>query len=581
MRTNIAVLVATLVVARVVTTGLVDHPVMALAEETDQQAESSMPLPLKVVGTQILNSRGEPVRLRGVNTACLEWTSDGEGHILDTVKTAIVDWKVNHIRLPLAQDRWFGKAPEQNDDGQAYRALVKQVVDYTAAHGCYIIIDLHWSDAGQWGSQIGQHVMPDKNTAAFWKDFATRYKNHPAVIFDLYNEPHDVSWDIWLNGGTVTDRDRRWREPRTYEAVGMQPLLDVVRATGAKNLVVVGGIDWAYDLSGILDGRQLSDPHGNGVIYACHAYPFKGDTVEEWIAKMQKATKEFPVLVGEFGAESRGRGYTSGEHWVRLVLKALEENGWHWSAWDLHPSAGPRLISDWNYTPTPGFGVWVKHALHGTLPEYTATEPPPASDPPTARRNRRSGMSRLFGVIPAVSLAQLTEIQQELKLSDEQKEVIVQLNEQLNDQRRQLFQDAAGDFDRMREGTAQLNAKFAAQLDAALEESQQQRMQALYVRVNGAVALNDDSVAKALQLSEDQRSQLREAAEASRQSVFAAFRDFQDMSDEQRAEKVEELIRDRENSLLAALTAAQRTRFEQLKGKVIEVNLDNLPGPGR
>ncbi len=80
------------------------------------------PLPLKVVGTEIRNSRGEKVRLRGVNAASLEWTSNGEGHILDTVKTAITDWHVNLIRLPLAQDRWFGKAREQTDGGTAYRA---------------------------------------------------------------------------------------------------------------------------------------------------------------------------------------------------------------------------------------------------------------------------------------------------------------------------------------------------------------------------------------------------------------------------------------------------------------------------
>ena len=90
---------------------------------------AKMPLPLKVVGTQILNSNNEPVLLRGVNTASLEWTSDGQGHILQTVKTAIEDWHVNHIRLPLSQDRWFGKAPEQKDEGRAYRALVKEVVD--------------------------------------------------------------------------------------------------------------------------------------------------------------------------------------------------------------------------------------------------------------------------------------------------------------------------------------------------------------------------------------------------------------------------------------------------------------------
>ena len=48
---------------------------LAAAEPTS----SAMPLPLKVVKTQVLNSRGERVRLRGVNTACLEWTSNGEG----------------------------------------------------------------------------------------------------------------------------------------------------------------------------------------------------------------------------------------------------------------------------------------------------------------------------------------------------------------------------------------------------------------------------------------------------------------------------------------------------------------------
>lgn len=332
---------------------------------------SSTPPPLKVVNTQLFDSHNQPVLLRGVNTACLEWTSDGEGHILDTVRTAIRDWHVNVIRLPLAQDRWFGKASEQTDDGKAYRALVKQVVDLCAAQGCYIVLDLHWSDAGVWGQQIGQHAMPDQNSVLFWKDCARAYRNHPAVLFDLYNEPHDVSWDIWLNGGTVTEKDRQRGFTQTYEAVGMQALLDTVRGAGAKNVVIAGGLDWAYDMSGILAGKLLSDPKGNGVIYANHAYPFKGDTVEQWITKMETATKTLPVIVSEFGADARGRGGQTGEQWVRHVLQALQDHHWHWTAWDLHPAAGPRLISDWNYTPTPSFGVWVKQALLGTLPPST------------------------------------------------------------------------------------------------------------------------------------------------------------------------------------------------------------------
>src|SRR5579862_3561302 len=88
-------------------------------------AKSPQPLPLKVVGTHLENKHRQRVHLHGVNAASMEWSSHGEGHILDSVNTAIRDWHVNLIRLPLSQDRWFGKAPEQTDGGQAYRALVR------------------------------------------------------------------------------------------------------------------------------------------------------------------------------------------------------------------------------------------------------------------------------------------------------------------------------------------------------------------------------------------------------------------------------------------------------------------------
>ncbi|HLJ54383.1 MAG TPA: cellulase family glycosylhydrolase, partial [Chthonomonadaceae bacterium] len=130
---------------------------------------------LHVSGAHVVNTRNRRVRLRGVNAASMEWSSNGEGHILSSVKTAIQDWKVNIIRLPLAQDRWFGKAQDQTDAGAAYRALVQQVVDYCAKNGCYILLDLHWNDAGEWGKQIGQHEMPDQNSIAFWKDCASVY----------------------------------------------------------------------------------------------------------------------------------------------------------------------------------------------------------------------------------------------------------------------------------------------------------------------------------------------------------------------------------------------------------------------
>jgi hypothetical protein len=384
------------------------------AEKADSgaQAKSSMPLPLKVKGTKVINSKDEAVTLRGVNAASLEWTSDGDGHILETVRVAIDDWKVNCIRLPLSQDRWFGKAPEQNDVCEPYRALVKEVVDLCGSKGCYIILDLHWSNAGQaWGTNIGQHSMPDKGSVKFWKDFAPVYANHPAVLFDLYNEPHDVSWDVWLKGGTITDRPNGpGLKAVKYEAAGMQELLDTVRATGAKNVVIAGGLEWAYDFSGILDGRQLKDPDGNGVIYANHAYDNKRESVFKWIGDMEKATAVFPVIVSEFGGSggpNRRRGWwgsspanAMGDDWLLHVLQAIQDHNWPFTVWDLHPTAGPTLIADWNYMPTPDFGVYVKKLLiEGKLPKYTPPDLTKLAKGPatTLPETARLGGKELYG----------------------------------------------------------------------------------------------------------------------------------------------------------------------------------------
>jgi hypothetical protein len=327
------------------------------------------PPALKVKGNQVVTDSGKPVLLRGVNTAAMEWSNDGEGHILKSVEVAVEGWKSNIIRLPLSQDRWFGMAEGQTDKGTAYRALVQKIVDYCSSKQAYVMLDLHWNNAGEWGKNIGQHVMPDMHSVTFWKDCARTYRNHPAVIFDLYNEPHDTTWDIWLKGGEIEEKQgvgARQGEfkPVKYKTPGMQALLDTVRATGANNVIVAGGLDWSYDLSGFMKGYALKDPKGRGVIYACHAYPFKGDTVEKWLTKLDAALPHFPVIVSEFGAQpGRNEDQAKSKEWVDAVVDAMEKRRCHWNAWDFHPAAGPTLISGWDYKPTPWFGEKVKSAL--------------------------------------------------------------------------------------------------------------------------------------------------------------------------------------------------------------------------
>ena len=43
--------------------------------------------------------------------------------------------------------------------------------------------------------------MADTNSITFWSQVAAIYKNDGRVLFELYNEPHDISWTVWKSGG--------------------------------------------------------------------------------------------------------------------------------------------------------------------------------------------------------------------------------------------------------------------------------------------------------------------------------------------------------------------------------------------
>jgi hypothetical protein len=339
---------------------------------------TAAPLPLRVAGNQLLDSNGRPVRLRGVNCAGMEFSNDGQGKILMTVLTAVAAWHANLVRLPLSQDRWFGKAPGQTDGGKAYRELVREVVVCCSGHNAYILLDLHWSDAGVWGKNIGQHNLPDENSVAFWTDLAPRYRGDPSVLFDLYNEPtNKITWDQWSGGGPMTETDEKTGVVLSYRSVGLPALLEAIRATGTRNVVVAGGTNWSYEVGGILQGHAIPDPTGDGVVYANHPYPHAyarigRETIAQWAARMEDFSKRYPMIVTEFGSIERMWPFPKewnydDEKWNREMIRVIEAHGWNWTAWDFHPTAWPCLVSDWDYTPTPHFGVWVKQALARNL----------------------------------------------------------------------------------------------------------------------------------------------------------------------------------------------------------------------
>jgi hypothetical protein len=171
----------------------------------------------------------------------------------------------------------------------------------------------------------------------------------------------------------MSETDERPNRALTYQAVGLPALLAAIRSTGAYNVVVAGGINWAYEVEGIFPARQLSDPNGRGIVYSVHPYPHEyaglgRETIAQWTVRMEVFARELPIMVTEFGSIEALWPFPkewnlNDEKWIREMLRVLEDHHWNWAAWDYHPSASPCLISDWDYTPTPQFGAWVRRAL--------------------------------------------------------------------------------------------------------------------------------------------------------------------------------------------------------------------------
>ena len=339
---------------------------------------------LHTEGNKVFNAKGEPVRLVGVNCSSLEWMSYS-ADLLRSVTVACDQWLANTIRLPLSQDRWFGFQPDQkgvDEAGIHYRRLVDDIVAAVAARQKYVIIDLHRSNSNRWGEYISANLS-DMNSMVFWKDVALRYGNHPNVLFDLYNEPYKVDWKTWRDGGEITvyyeDTDIGQQimfdkpegaelKSMTYLVPGMQKLADTVRGVGAKNVLVLGGLDWSYELDGIVNGYAVTDNGGNGIILDSHLYPCKA--LDGWDQATTVAKEQYPIIIGEcghYGEAPVPHEWPQREEsstWVPKFLKWVDDNDYHITAWDFHHQAGPCLVENLtDYTPTSYWGAYFKKFL--------------------------------------------------------------------------------------------------------------------------------------------------------------------------------------------------------------------------
>lgn len=323
------------------------------------------PLALHVAGNRLLRSDGSEAWLQGACVDGMSWSNTGED-ALNRVIAAMDDWKANSIRLPITDEFWFGRHAGQQDGGAAHRAIIRQCVTAASSRGAHIILDLH-----RFRAPTAEHV-------AFWKDVATTYKDDPAVIFELFNEPYDMTWEIWRDGGDMGNKNKvstalieNKDEVKAFHTVGMQALVDAVRSTGAKNLILAGGLDWSYDDSGVINGFALKDQEGcNGIAYVAHVYPWK----KGWQHAFLDVAKVYPIVVTEVGADVMRYEFIPPERhenpytWGPDMIACIQKYHLHWTAFSFHPRCGPSLLmdtADGSFSPNPHWGAFAKAALSG------------------------------------------------------------------------------------------------------------------------------------------------------------------------------------------------------------------------
>ena len=248
---------------------------------------------LKVQGTQLVNSKGEPIVLHGMSFGWHNWWP--RFYTAGTVKWLHDDWKCSVVRAAMGvePDRGYIK------DSAGSVSKIKAVVDAAIKEGIYVIIDWH------------SHNINLQEAKAFFKNMATAYHVYPNIIYEIFNEPDHETWP----------------EVKKYA----EEVIAVIRAIDKDNIILVGSPRWDQDLQ-----LPAADPIKgfDNLMYTIHFY---AGTHKQWLRdRTDEAIKKgLPIFVSECaGMEATGDGPIDHAEWKKFK-DWMDEKKISWIAWSV------------------------------------------------------------------------------------------------------------------------------------------------------------------------------------------------------------------------------------------------------
>ena len=161
------------------------------------------------------------------------------------------------FRLPFLWER-LQPTPNSALNG-AELNRIKTFVSSVLERDAWVVLDPH-NSARYYGEIIGASDVQIADFVDFWTRLATEFADQPTVIFGLINEPYDMQTELWLETANAA--------------------IAGIRATGARNLILVPGNGWSgahawgddyYGTANADVMGAINDPFGN-FAYEVHQY---------------------------------------------------------------------------------------------------------------------------------------------------------------------------------------------------------------------------------------------------------------------------------------------------------------------
>ncbi len=313
--------------------------------------------PLVVQGNKV-TANGQPANLSGMS---LFWSNTGWGgekyYNAQVVSWLKSDWKANLIRVAMGVEDTGGYLTDSSNKTRA-----TTVVDAAIANNMYVIIDWHT-----------HHAEDNKAAAiAFFKEMATKYGNYNNVIYEVYNEPLNISWSGVLKP-YATD------------------VIKEIRAIDPDNLIIVGTPNWSQDVD-----VAANDPITaySNIAYTLHFYA--GTHKQSLRDKAQTAlNRGIALFVTEWGSVNADGAGAVDTTETNTWLSFLKTNGISNANWALNDKAegSSALVPNasanggWTSAQLTASGTLVRNAMiannGGTVTSSTPSTSSRSSTPAT------------------------------------------------------------------------------------------------------------------------------------------------------------------------------------------------------